>query len=68
MCIVPGCDAVEYAKKHPDLIISGGINKRILPFMVERGGYIPTCDHGVPPDVSFENYMYYRELVMQMDH
>ena len=81
--VAAGCDVVEYAKKYPDLIISGGIDKRILattkdairreverilPFMAERGGYIPTCDHGVPPDVSFENYMYYRELVMQMDH
>ena len=26
--------------------------ERIIPAMVERGGYIPTCDHGVPDDVS----------------
>ena len=26
----------------------------ILPPMLKRGGYIPTCDHLVPTDVSFE--------------
>ena len=56
--------------------VSGGIDKRILaagkdaidrelerimPAMRRRGGYIPTCDHGVPEEVSFENYMHYRE-------
>ena len=25
-----------------------------------RGGYIPTCDHGVPEEVSFENYLHFR--------
>ena len=31
---------------------------RIMPYMVKRGGFIPTCDHGVPHNVSYENYMY----------
>jgi uroporphyrinogen decarboxylase len=34
--------------------------ERILP-LIENGGYIPTVDHRVPPDVSFENYLYYLE-------
>lgn len=27
--------------------------------LVEEGGYIPHVDHRVPPDVSYENYLYY---------
>lgn len=29
--------------------------------LVREGGYIPTVDHRVPPDVSYENYLYYLE-------
>ncbi len=29
--------------------------------LIDRGGYIPTVDHRVPADVSFENYLYYLE-------
>ncbi len=73
--VASGCDVVEVRKKYPDLLMRGGIDKRVLaqkkddidymldrimPFMREHGGYIPTCDHGVPEEVSFENYMYYR--------
>jgi hypothetical protein len=63
--------------------MSGGIDKRILaqdkgaidahlkailPFMVQRGGYYPTCDHGVPDDVSLENYLHYRRRIHEWDH
>jgi len=80
--IAAGNDVVEIAKKYPNLVMCGGIDKRILadgkeaideylqrviPFMVKRGGYIPTCDHGVPDNVSYENYMYYRKRIMQLD-
>jgi uroporphyrinogen decarboxylase len=33
---------------------------RLRP-LLERGGFIPHTDHLVPPDVSWENYRYYRE-------
>lgn len=81
--IAAGNDIVELAKKYPDLIMIGGIDKRVLalgreaiddyllrviPFMVKRGGYIPTCDHGVPYDVSYKDYMYYRERIMELDN
>ena len=81
--VAAGNDVVEIARKYPDLVISGGIDKRvmaagkdaiedhlnhIIPFMVERGGYIPTCDHGVPDNVSYENYLYYRRRIMELDH
>ena len=76
--VASGSDVVEIRKQYPDLLICGGIDKRILaagkeaikrevdrimPFMKKHGGYMPTCDHGVPEEVAFEDYMYYRELM-----
>ena len=81
--IAAGNGIIEVAEKYPSLIMSGGIDKRVLaegadaidsylnrviPFMVKRGGYIPTCDHGVPDNVSFSNYMHYRRRIMALDH
>ena len=78
--VASGCDVVALRQKHPDLRMMGGIDKRILaeskeaidreigrimPFMVQRGGYIPTCDHGVPEEVPFENYMHYRKRMRE---
>jgi len=78
--VASGCDVVEIGKKYPDLRMRGGIDKRILasgkdaidrevdrilPAMKKRGGYIPVCDHGVPEEVPFDDYMYYRELMSQ---
>lgn len=76
------CHPVEIRKRYPDLVLGGGIDKRVLasgkddirreldrviPFMKARGGYIPMCDHGVPPDVSFENYRFYRDYITSID-
>lgn len=76
--VAAGNDVVEFGKKYPNIVISGGIDKRalargreeikrellrILPFMFKRSGYIPTCDHNIPSDVSYENYLYYRHLI-----
>ena len=76
-------DVVAIAKQYPRLVMHGGIDKRVLasgkdaidsyleylmPYMVERGGFYPTCDHGVPDDVSLENYLHYRKRVCEMDH
>lgn len=78
--VASGCDVVEIGKQYPDLVIHGGIDKRvlaqgreaidrhldyILPAMKERGGYMPTCDHGVPAEVSLENYRYYRKRCLE---
>ena len=78
--VASGCDVVEIRKQYPDLLMSGGIDKRVLaeskdaidhmidrimPFMVEHGGYVPTCDHGVPEEVSFDNYMHYRKRMLE---
>ena len=81
--VASGCDVAEVGRQYPELIMSGGIDKRVLakgkdaieamlqrvmPAMVARGRYIPTCDHGVPNDVSFEDYMYYRTRICELDH
>jgi uroporphyrinogen-III decarboxylase len=73
--VASGCDVVRVGKEYPELILHGGIDKRILaagrdaidrevdrilPVMRRRGGYIPTCDHGVPEEVAFEDYMHFR--------
>jgi uroporphyrinogen decarboxylase len=75
-----GCDVIRTAREYPDLLISGGFDKRILakdkdaigreidrimPVMKKRGAYIPTCDHGVPEEVNFENYRYYRSRMKE---
>ena len=33
----------------------------LVPY-VEKGGYIPFCDHRCPPDVKEEDYLYYLDL------
>ena len=73
--IAAGCDPVAIGRQYPDLVMSGGIDKRVLATtpaeidaylkrvmlpLKERGGYIPTSDHGVPMEVSYENYLHYR--------
>jgi uroporphyrinogen decarboxylase len=79
--VAAGCDVVEIGQQHPELAIFGGIDKRVLaagrdaidahleaiiPPMRRRGGYIPTCDHGVPVEVSYEDYLYYRQRCVEL--
>jgi uroporphyrinogen decarboxylase len=79
--VASGCNVVEIGKQYPKLAIFGGIDKRVLastkedidkhveaiiPPLRERGGYIPTCDHGVPEEVSLENYLHYRKRCMEL--
>jgi len=78
--VASGSDVVEIGRKYPDIVIHGGIDKRLfagsreeldafldqlLPVMKARGGYIPTCDHGVPEEANFENYVHYRRRVFE---
>ncbi len=79
--VASGCDVVAVGQQFPDLAIFGGIDKRILaeskqaidseverilPVMRERGGFIPTCDHGVPEEVPYENYLHYRKRCIEL--
>jgi len=46
------------------------IDEEVVPKMKEMeksgGGFIVECDHAVPPDVSLENYIYFRTLVKKL--
>ena len=79
--VAAGCDVVEIGRQHPGLVMMGGMDKRVLaqgkaaidamvqrivPAMRARGGYIPTCDHGVPEEVSLENYIHYRKRMIEL--
>jgi uroporphyrinogen-III decarboxylase len=79
--VASGCDVVALGKQYPELAMFGGIDKRILaeskeaidreverilPVMRERGGFIPTCDHGVPEEVPYENYLHYRKRCVEL--
>jgi uroporphyrinogen decarboxylase len=35
--------------------------KEFIP-LIEEGGFIPTVDHTVPPDISWDNFRYYMDL------
>ncbi|MCY2929388.1 MAG: hypothetical protein NTV86_07800 [Planctomycetota bacterium] len=76
-CCPPGELLDEYGK---DLRIMGGVDKMVLargpadikaylenlvPY-VERGGYIPFCDHRCPPNVRTDYYLYYLDLKEKM--
>ena len=71
-CTHPG----ELLDQYENLRIMGGVDKMqliagpeaiksylesLVPY-VERGGFIPFCDHRCPPDVTPENYLYYLDL------
>ena len=76
-CAHPG----ELLDMHPGALrIMGGFDKMqlghgkdaiktymetLLPY-VERGGYIPFCDHRCPPNVAEDDYMYYLDLKRKM--
>jgi len=61
--------------------MTGGIDKRVLAWgkehidvelqrkvagLIDKGGYIPTIDHSIPPDVPYENFVYYWEQKKRM--
>ena len=72
-----GTDPVALRQKYGQgILLAGGVNKIPLAkgkkeieqelerirTTVEGGGYIPTVDHRVPPDVSYQNYLYYLKV------
>lgn len=81
MEVAAGMDVVRLRRRFgKDLRMAGGMDKRVLagekaaikqmveeriPLMQE-GGYIPGCDHAIPPDIPWDNYRYYRDLLLQV--
>jgi Uroporphyrinogen decarboxylase (URO-D) len=80
--IAAGCDPVEFREQFGNkMAYIGGIDKRliakggqeletelrrIIPALLKDGGYIPGCDHGVPPDISWPNFVEYSRLLAQL--
>lgn len=77
-----GLDITEIRRRYPKLQMTGGIDKSKLahgrdaidrelsklPFMLERGRYLPAVDHFVPPDVSWDSYRYFCERLRALIH
>jgi uroporphyrinogen decarboxylase len=73
--IAAGCDPVVLRQKHRDCALIGGLDKRAIAGgregvdaelkrvqpVLQQGAYIPMLDHFVPPDVSYQTYIYYVE-------
>jgi len=73
--VAAGEDVVALRQRFPRLGMNGGIDKRalakdraaidaelarVMP-LIETGGYVPTVDHGLPPDIPLDNFRYYME-------
>ena len=79
--VAAGMDIRRVAETYPELIIAGGIDKREiakgraaidreleakLPPLFKRGGYLPSLDHHVPPEIGYADFLYYEERVRQL--
>ena len=73
--VTGACDIREVRRAYPRFQILGGIDKKAIaagreaidaemeskvPALRQAGGFVPFIDHTVPPDVSWENFCYYR--------
>ena len=76
--VAAGNDLAQYRREFgKSMGYRGGVDKRAiakggrviereirrLQPVIDGGGYIPSCDHGVPPDVSWQDYLYYTKLL-----
>jgi len=62
VCMVGGVDKREIAKGKAE--IDAEVT-RLAP-LIEEGGFIPTIDHAIPPDVSLANFEYYLSVKRQV--
>lgn len=76
-----GMDPVRIRRKYPKLGMLGGIDKRVLsrgkaeiesevmtkvPPLLDSGGFIPSIDHILSPDIPLEGFRYYTELIRKI--
>ena len=82
MEVAAGNDIVQYRKIYgKKMAYHGGIDKRaiakggkimkdevmrIVPPLLKEGGFIPGCDHGIPSDISWPNYIEYSRLLAKL--
>jgi uroporphyrinogen decarboxylase len=74
-------DIAEIREKYPKLRFLGGVDKRPLIAVgrdeidrelarirrvMDTGGYIPHIDHAVPADISWKNFVYYRNMLNEI--
>jgi uroporphyrinogen decarboxylase len=80
--VAAGNDIVAYRERFGrQMAFRGGIDKRaiaaggqvmrdevmrVVPPLLKEGGFIPGCDHGVPPDISWPNFVEYTRLLAQL--
>jgi hypothetical protein len=79
--VAAGNDLLVYRQMYGRrMAYGGGIDKRLLAAggeamhaelrrvtpVIRAGGYIPGCDHGVPPDVSWPNFVEYSRLLARL--
>jgi len=76
--VAAGNDIVEFRKKFGrQMAYRGGVDKRAIAAggktieaeikriesVIRDGGFIPGCDHGIPHDISWHNFVYYVKLL-----
>ena len=77
-----GMDPVRLRKKFgKSLMLCGGLDKMEIakgreaiekelrakiPPLLEEGGYIPHIDHAISPEISYDDFMYYMELKLEL--
>lgn len=74
-------DIIDIRREHPRFQILGGLDKKAVaagkdqidreleakvPPLIKSGGYVPFIDHTVPPDISWENFRYYRRRLEEL--
>jgi uroporphyrinogen decarboxylase len=73
--IAANCNPLEFRSRYPGCRLHGGLDKRaiaqgragvdaelrLIQPLLKEGAYIPSIDHFVPHDISFETYLYYVE-------
>ncbi|MBN1351210.1 hypothetical protein JXJ21_17455 [candidate division KSB1 bacterium] len=80
--VAAGNDIVEFRQQFGrQMAYTGGIDKRalakggkvmrdevlrVVPPLLIDGGFIPGCDHGVPPDISWQNFVEYSRLLAEL--
>jgi uroporphyrinogen decarboxylase len=79
--VAAGNDIVAYRQRYGrQIAFGGGVDKRVLAAggdamraeldrlapLIRDGGYLPGCDHGVPPDISWPNFVAYSRRLAEL--